>query len=123
MFVAAFVNCQLHLGNTSTSRAEGGHSALKSNIRSSRGDLFAVFAILRNSMHDQQHRVFEMLDKSRVRWPLVSRPVFGQVGRPSLPIHTKVANIVFCIVVVGKNLQQGSLYHEGSFPVQKGGCR
>ena len=77
------VSCWLddfaHYGQTSSSRAEGGHSQLKSQLNSCRGDLFLVVKVIRSGMFAQQSRILQKIRDQKFSPPKKSRVLFGEV--------------------------------------------
>jgi hypothetical protein len=79
-YVSCWVNKVPHLGNTSTSRVEGGHSKLKKDLKSCRGDFFHVVGVLCNALHVQQRGAIDELTRQRSRYPQVSKAAFQAVS-------------------------------------------
>jgi hypothetical protein len=69
-FVKAWADTCLHLGCRTTSRVEGAHSALKSYIQVSTGDLFSVQQKMNLAIENQMNRLDSLQASSKTRIPL-----------------------------------------------------
>jgi len=67
--VKAWTSCHRHYGNTTTSRIEGAHSYLKSNLGTSRGDLPRVINAIKVSLLAANHELYQALGRAKDRVP------------------------------------------------------
>ena len=66
-FVKAWVDETCHLGHLVTSRVEGQHSALKSWIGCSTGDLKDVYSKIRLSINTQQNAIHQQIQSEKLK--------------------------------------------------------
>lgn len=69
-FVACWTNKVLHFGNTSTSRGEGAHWALKRNLLSSVGDLKTVVDSIDTQLSGQRQEYIGAINMAMSRCPI-----------------------------------------------------
>lgn len=79
--VSCFIEEYAHFGQTSSSPAEGGHSQLKRQLHSVRGDLITVVKVIRAGMYAQQSSVLQKLRMEDINRPVGrSETFFGVVS-------------------------------------------
>jgi hypothetical protein len=84
--VSCYIDKYAHFDQTSSSRAEGGHSQLKSQLMSCRGDLFLVVKVIRSGMYLQQSKILQQLRNEKFIPPAKkSQSFFRDV---SFKVHT-----------------------------------
>lgn len=100
--VSCYIDGFAHYGQTSSSRAEGGHSQLKRQLNTCRGDLFLVVKIIRSGMYAQQSRILHKLKMERFSPPVErSQSYLGEVRSLARRTHlTEVVNLGVWISVL-----------------------